>query len=160
MITTVKRVDVAKEQGGFRDDGKHYANAKLQGHDFSNRDLTNADFRGAELMETNFEGSDCTCAKFNGANCWGANFRRTKLYKANFTQTILARANFEAADLRQITITLGCDTFESVKLPQKWLGGLLFLISIADIPVDMQKGLAALIGEDALKIWQTARLML
>lgn len=154
---TIKR-DQDENGASWVDDGKHFANKKLRGKNFSKRNLANADFRGAELIEAIFDDCDLTCAKFNGANCWGASFKRAKCYKANFTQTITTHADFDAADMRAVTLTLNCDTFENVKLSKKWLGGLLFLIAIADIPVETQKQIAAIIGEEEFKRWQTIRM--
>ena len=105
----------------------------------------NADFRGAELIEAVFDDCDLTGAKFNGANLYGASFKRAKLYKANLTSAILTKADFNAADLRNITITLACDTFDSIKLPKKWLGGFLFMLAITDCPVETQKKLEEII---------------
>lgn len=149
-----------EETKSWKDDGKHYANLKLRGTVFAGRDLANADFRGAELIECDFTGCNLSCAKFMGANCWGANFTHARLYKANFTQAILSRANFNAADVRGITVTLNCDTFENIQLPKKWMNALLFMVSLADIPVEVQDKLHHIIGEEELKIWQAMRLSL
>ena len=161
MAPTLTMGNAVREQKGmFVDDGKHYANMKLRGKSFAGRDLSNADFRGAELIECDFTGCNLSCAKFTGANCWGANFTRARLYKANFAQAILTRANFNAADVRGITLTMSCDTFEDIQISKKWLNGLLFMVSLADIPEDVQKKIHEIIGEEELKIWQASRMML
>lgn len=107
-------------------DGKHHANRILAGMDFSKRNLANGDFRGAKLMECNFDYADCTGTNFTDANCYGATFRGTKLYKANFTRTNLATAIMDGADMRGVTVTLQCDTFDNLQISSKWWKCWLF----------------------------------
>lgn len=101
-----------------RDQKKFYG--KLNRHDFSGQQLARADFRGASLTEANFKGSDLSFANFEGANCWGADFTDANLHRANFKDAILANAQFRAADLFGITITLSCDTFDTLHVERFW----------------------------------------
>ena len=153
----MNRRDQDENSTTWVDDGKHFANKKLRGKVFTGRMLANADFRGAELIECIFDNCDLTGAKFHGANCYGASFKKAKCYKTNFTQAILTRADFDAADLRGITITMSCDTFDSVKLPKKWRGAFAFMLAITDLPVDDQKKLEEFIGPEEFKLWHVMR---
>jgi hypothetical protein len=139
-------------------DERRYANKPLQRADFSKMDLANADFRNARLQEADFTESDLSRADFTDANLWGACFRKAKLYKAILKRANLAKCDFEGADLRDITITLNCDTFEDLKLPDKWLKCWLFFPLIMDIPEEMKKKLADIIGSETVKLLREARL--
>jgi len=131
------------------DDGKHYDNKRLEGADFSNRDLSNASFRNAYLVEANFENAILVGVNFTDANLWGAKFKGARLYKTNFTRANVTKADVsQAIDLRNVTITLDCQTFEGVKLGKKWLNGWLFLLSMADIPEDVKLRLKDIIGPE------------
>lgn len=154
----------AQELRNNQTSGKKFANRPLRGMDFSKRngkdkeDLCNADFRNAKLIDAVFDDSDCTGADFTDANCNRASFRNCKLYKATFKRSNLAGCDFEGADLRGITITLSCDTFENLRLPSKWLAAWLFFPMIMDIPEDVKMKLEAIIGPQTVQILKEARM--
>lgn len=142
------------------DSHKSLDNRVLVGADFRGQDLSNARFRNAKLMEADFEEANLTGANFMDANCWGANFKNTILYRATFQRTILTGARFEGADLRSITITLTCDTFDKVQLPKKWLACWLYFPLLMEIPEDLRLKLQEVIGMDRVKALDAARMML
>lgn len=151
---------VMDQQVGRIDNSKSFDNRVLEGEDFRGRELSNARFRNAKLMQANFEGADLTGANFTDANCWGANFKDAKLYKATFQRAVLTGCNFEGADLRNVTITLTCDTFDKIKLSKKWLACWLWFPMLMDSPEDLREKLREVIGPERVKALDDARLMI
>jgi uncharacterized protein YjbI with pentapeptide repeats len=126
----------------------------LRRRDFSGEDLSGALFREADLCRASFAGAnladamflDCFVAEanFENANGWGlqatesnfyrANFRGAVLREAIFLRCVLAAANLRGADLKHLTVTLDCNSFEDVRLDRGAAAELAYLFSRAQAP--------------------------
>lgn len=128
-----------------------YANKKLQGFDFSQTksNLQHADFRSTQLMEANFTDMDLSFANFEGANCWGANFTGAKLYRTNFRDAILANSIMAPTDCFGMTITLTCDTVETMQINDKfWYAWLMMALLMKAPNEEAAHRLISVIGEE------------
>lgn len=109
---------------------------ELREQDFSGMDLRGVVFRRADLYRCCFACADlagavfdhCFAAEadFSTANCPELQAHETSFYRANFTganlreallwRCVLAGADLRGADLKQVTVTLDCNSFEEVLL--------------------------------------------
>lgn len=108
-------------------------------HDFSNQDLSEADFRGATLLKCNFDNCDLGYADFEGANLDGSTFRNARLYHTNFKDCCLARVVMDPRDMLGATVTLHCDTMDSMKLSKFFIAAWLQILMVADIGTEQRE---------------------
>ncbi len=126
----------------------------LRDKDFSGLDLSGVVFRRADLYRSCFASSDlagavfdsCFAAEadFSRANCPQLQARATSFYRANFTganlresllwKCVLAGADLRGAEVKQITITLDCNSFEEVILDRAASIELAYLFGRARTP--------------------------
>ena len=126
----------------------------LRKSDFSHQDLTGALFRDADLCQASFaaanlEGAaflNCLAAEaiFEKAGClrlrasetnfYRACFREANLREAHLYRCVLASADLRGADLKHITLTLDCNTFEEAQLDRAAGAELAYLFSLAESP--------------------------
>lgn len=126
----------------------------LRGHDFSGQDLSGAFFHDADLCRSSFQGTDLTDAFFQHcfaaearfeqaclvgwmaaeSNFYRASFRGADLRGAHLYRCVLAGADLRAARLRQVTLTLDCNTFEEVQLDRALGAELAYLFGQARSP--------------------------
>lgn len=126
----------------------------LRRRDFSGQDLTGAMFRDADLCRASFAGAnlldalflDCFAAEasFENANCAGlqasksnfyrAGFRGASLREAFFLRCVLAGADLRGAELKHLTVTLDCNSFEDVCLDRAAGAELAYLFGRARSP--------------------------
>jgi uncharacterized protein YjbI with pentapeptide repeats len=126
----------------------------LRRRDFSGQDLTGAQFRDADLCRASFAGAnlpdalflDCFAAEanFENANCAGlqasesnfyrADFRGASLREALFLRCVLAAADLRGAELKHLTVTLDCNSFEDVCLDRAAGAELAYLFGRARSP--------------------------
>lgn len=126
----------------------------LRNSDFSGQDLTGALFRDADLCRASFVGAkledgfflDCLAAEANfekahcfrllasGSNFYRASFRGTNLCEAHLYRCVLAGADMRGADLKSITLTLDCNTFEEAQLDRATGAELAYLFGLARSP--------------------------
>ncbi len=123
----------------------------LREKDFSGLDLSGVVFRQADLYRSNFAQCDladavfdqCFAAEadFTQANCarlqaLGSSFYRARFAGANLREAllwrcVLAGADLRGADLKQITVTLDCNTFEEIWLDRATSVELAYLFGRA-----------------------------
>jgi hypothetical protein len=129
---------------------RNWANKKLhRAAQFRGQNLAHFDFRGATLSEVDFTGSDLSHANFEGANCWAANFTDAVLYKTNLRNAVLARSIMKPTVCFGVTLTISCDTIESMVINDKFWYAWLIVLSMMKAPsVDLGDRLVELIGAE------------
>jgi uncharacterized protein YjbI with pentapeptide repeats len=125
-----------------------------RGQSFSGRDLTGRIFEGADLYRASFDGANLTgaiflnCfaaeASFKQANCAGLRAIKTNFYRSDFNgadlsdallwNCVLASADLCGATLRRLTMTLGCNSFEELRLDRSASAELAYLFGRARTP--------------------------
>jgi uncharacterized protein YjbI with pentapeptide repeats len=126
----------------------------LRKKDFSGQDLTGALFRDADLCqalfaganledafflncfaaESSFEKANCTRLQAAESNFYRADFRGAALTEALLWRCVLAGADLRGADLRHLTVTLDCSSFEEVRLDGAAGSELAYLFTRARSP--------------------------
>lgn len=126
----------------------------LRKRDFSGQDLTGAFFRDADVCQASFIGAkledafflNCFAAEcsFEKANCTRmqaaeTNFYRCAFREANLTEAtlwrcVLAGADLRGAELKWLTVTLDCNSFEEVRLDRAAGAELAYLFGRARSP--------------------------
>jgi uncharacterized protein YjbI with pentapeptide repeats len=126
----------------------------LRKKDFSAQDLTAALFRDADLCQASFAGANledafflnCFAAEasFERANCtrlqaaesnfFRSNFRGANLTEALLWRCVLAGADLRGAELKHLTLTLDCNSFEEVWLDSAAGAELAYLFGRARSP--------------------------
>jgi uncharacterized protein YjbI with pentapeptide repeats len=130
----------------FSGDLRHrsFTGQRLAGAVFAEADLYRARFAGADLTGAVF--TDCFAAEADFAhaqgmdwmarkcNFYGANFRGAVLAGSLFWHCVLATADLRGADLRRLTLTLDCNSFEGAQLSHGASAELALLFSRAQSP--------------------------
>lgn len=126
----------------------------LRNRDFSGRHLTGACFHDADLYRASFAGAtlhravflNCFAAEADFSNADGAGLHAedSSFYRARFggadlrdavlIRCILAGADLRGADLKRLTVTLDCNSFEEVLLDKSASAELAYLFGRARSP--------------------------
>lgn len=126
----------------------------LRKRNFSGQDLTGAFFHDANLCQASFAGAkledafflNCFAAEcsFEKANCarlqaaetnfYRSMFREANLTKATLWRCVLAGADLRGAELKRLTVTLDCNSFEEVRLDRAAGAELAYLFGRAHSP--------------------------
>lgn len=126
----------------------------LRKRDFSGQDLTGALFRDADLCKASFAGANledafllnCVAIEccFEKANCirlqaaktnfYRSTFREANLTEATLWHCVLAGADLRGAELKRLTLTLDCNSFEEVRLDRATGAELAYLFTRARSP--------------------------
>jgi len=126
----------------------------LRRKDFSDQDLARVHFRDADLYQASFAGSNLEAAVFENcfaaeatfqkANCAGLCALHTNFYRASFAganlrnallrNCVLAGADLRAADLRRVSLTLDCNSFEELQIDCATSAELAYLFGRARSP--------------------------
>lgn len=129
--------------------GEQIFTGDLRKQDFSRQQLPGAIFFGADLYQASFEQANlesavivnCFAAEanFSQAHCvlllarqtsfFRANFRGANLSEALLWNCVLAGADLTGAELRQLTLTLDCNSFEDVRLDHSVSAEMAYLFS-------------------------------
>ena len=86
-------------------------------------------FRSA--AEANFEQACCLRVQATDSNFFRANFRGAVLREALFWRCVLASADLRGADVKHLTVTLDCNSFEEVQLDRATGAELAYLFGRA-----------------------------
>lgn len=98
----------------------------MQHKDLSNSRLSNSNLIGQDLSNSNLRGVD--------------------LSKSNLTY-----ANFTGSDLRDISISLSCFSFNHVKFDNSQVKQFLYLLQLAEIDLSIKQHLQNIIGEKDMR---------
>jgi len=133
------------------------ANKKFHHEDFSGLDLSTSDFRNATLIECNFTGTILKWSNFEGANCFGSDFTDADLYRVNFKEAILAKTKMFPRDCFGMTVTLTCDTFQGMEVPDRLLLYWLYMGTMMKVPTEeMSQKIVEAIGRPEFEKLQRA----
>jgi len=124
--------------------GHNFAGEQLAGAIFCEADLYRASFPGAVLEGASFINCFAAEANFAKAHCAGLQARQCNFYRANFSgatltdallwNCTLAGADLRGALLRNLTLTLNCDSFEETQLDVAASAELAYLFARARSP--------------------------
>ena len=125
--------------------GRDFAGCALAGAVFQNANLYRASFAGANLEGAKFLECFAAEANFEGAHCWDLGAERTSFYRASFRRAdlsgallwrcVLAGGDFRGANLKRVTVTLDCNTFEDILLDRSVSAELAYLFGRARSPL-------------------------
>lgn len=149
---------------------EHFFTGDLRERDFSGQELSGAIFAGADLYRANFAGCklesavfvDCFAAEanFSQADCALLQARKSSFYRANFRcatlneallwDCVLAGADLRGAEMRRLTLTLDCNSFEDAQLDRTASAELAYLFGRARSP--HRAGWMDVAGEDVARL--------
>ena len=128
--------------GDFR--ARNFRDADLRRAVFRKADLYRVSFAGADLRGAIFDDCFAAEADFTNAKCGGMQAVKSNFFQAKFTgadlsgsllrECVLASADLRGANLRGITITLNCDSFEGATLDGAASAQLAYLFTRANSP--------------------------
>lgn len=120
---------------------KDLSGQDLAGALFRDADLCQASFAGANLedafflncfaAESSFEKANCTRLQAAESSFYRGNFRDANLTEALLWRCVLAGADLRGAELKHLTVTLDCNSFEEVRLDRAAGAELAYLFSRA-----------------------------
>jgi len=123
---------------------KDFSGQDLAGTLFRDADLCQASFVGVNLedafflncfaAECSFEKANCTRMQAAESNFYRGNFRDANLTEALLWRCVLAGADLRGAELKHLTVTLDCNSFEEVLLDRATGAELTYLFSRARSP--------------------------
>lgn len=128
--------------GDFR--GKDFSGQDLRGALFFKADLYRASFAGAHLegsvlidcfaAESNFSQARCSTLRARQCNFYRAEFSGADLTEALLWNCTLSGADLRGAQLRRLTLTLDCNSFEETQLDRAASAELAYLFARAQSP--------------------------
>lgn len=140
--------------------GADFSGRQLDGAVFENADLYRANFTGAHLEGAHFQNCFAAEAQFVQADCkrlmavksnfYRADFRGATLSDSLWWNCVLSGADLRGAELRRVTLTLDCNSFEETRLSRTTSAELAYLFSRSRSP--HREGWLSLIGERDLTL--------
>ena len=114
-----------------------FAGCDLSGAVFRDADLYRVSFANAILEGASFTNCFAAEASFEKSRCAGIQAVRTSFYRSSFRMAdltdallwkcVLAGSDFRGAKMKRLTLTLDCNSFESVQLDRATSAELAYL---------------------------------
>jgi uncharacterized protein YjbI with pentapeptide repeats len=114
--------------------GAHFLEADLYWARFDGCDLEGATFTNCFVAEASFEKANCARLRARGSSFYRSSFRGASLRDALLWNCVLAGSDLRDADLKGVTLTLDCNSFEEVRLDHAASAELAYLFGRARSP--------------------------
>ena len=122
-----------------------FEGADLYRASFAGANLTGASFLDCFAAEADFRHADCPQICAIRSNFYRSNFGGADLSEALLLNCVFAAADLRGANLRRVTLTLDCNSFEEIRLDRSASAELAFLFARARTP--HRAGWLNIIGE-------------